>query len=43
MERKIGFWGDQYTIEGVTENFHQQSLPQKEAYARASADFKIDS
>src|SRR5207244_2173592 len=23
---KIDFWGDQYTIEGVTENFHQQSL-----------------
>jgi putative ABC transport system permease protein len=24
--KKIDFWGDQYTIEGVTENFHQQSL-----------------
>lgn len=24
--RKIDFWGDQYTIEGITENFHQQSL-----------------
>jgi putative ABC transport system permease protein len=28
--KKIDFWGDQYTIEGVTENFHQQSL--REAY-----------
>jgi putative ABC transport system permease protein len=28
--RKIDFWGRQYTIEGVTENFHQQSL--REAY-----------
>lgn len=24
--RKIDFWGDQYTIEGIAENFHQQSL-----------------
>ena len=24
--KKIDFWGDQYTIEGITENFHQQSL-----------------
>jgi putative ABC transport system permease protein len=24
--KRIDFWGDQYTIEGVTENFHQQSL-----------------
>jgi putative ABC transport system permease protein len=28
--KKIDFWGQQYTIEGVTENFHQQSL--REAY-----------
>ena len=28
--KKIDFWGDQYSIEGVTENFHQQSL--REAY-----------
>ncbi len=28
--KRIDFWGDQYTIEGVTENFHQQSL--REAY-----------
>lgn len=28
--KKIDFWGDQYTIEGVAENFHQQSL--HEAY-----------
>jgi len=28
--KKIDFWGDQYTIEGVTDNFHQQSL--REAY-----------
>ena len=28
--KKIDFWGRQYTIEGVTENFHQQSL--HEAY-----------
>ena len=28
--KKIDFWGNQYTIEGVTENFHQQSL--REAY-----------
>ena len=28
--KKIDFWGDQYTVEGVTENFHQQSL--REAY-----------
>lgn len=28
--KKIDFWGDQYIIEGVTENFHQQSL--REAY-----------
>ncbi|MFT3679012.1 MAG: ABC transporter permease [Ferruginibacter sp.] len=26
LGKKIDFWGDQYTIEGVTENFHQQSL-----------------
>ncbi|PWT99330.1 MAG: ABC transporter permease [Bacteroidetes bacterium] len=24
--KRIDFWGNQYTIEGVTENFHQQSL-----------------
>lgn len=24
--KRIDFWGDQYTIEGVTDNFHQQSL-----------------
>ena len=28
--KKIDFWGDQYTIVGVTDNFHQQSL--REAY-----------
>lgn len=28
--KRIEFWGNQYTIEGVTENFHQQSL--REAY-----------
>ena len=28
--KKIEFWGNQYTIEGVTENFHQQSL--RDAY-----------
>ncbi|HUQ66342.1 MAG TPA: FtsX-like permease family protein, partial [Flavitalea sp.] len=28
--KKIDFWGDQYTISGVVENFHQQSL--REAY-----------
>ena len=28
--KKIDFWGDQYTIEGIAENFHQQSL--HEAY-----------
>jgi len=26
LGKKIDFWGDQYTIAGVTENFHQQSL-----------------
>lgn len=30
LGKKIDFWGDQYTIEGVTEDFHQQSL--REAY-----------
>jgi putative ABC transport system permease protein len=30
LGKKIDFWGDQYTIEGVTQNFHQQSL--REAY-----------
>ena len=30
LGKKIDFWGEQYTIEGVTENFHQQSL--REAY-----------
>ena len=30
LGKKIDFWGDQYTIVGVTENFHQQSL--REAY-----------
>lgn len=30
LGKKIDFWGQQYTIEGVTENFHQQSL--REAY-----------
>jgi putative ABC transport system permease protein len=30
LGKKIDFWGDQYIIEGVTENFHQQSL--REAY-----------
>jgi len=28
--KKIDFWGRQYTVAGVTENFHQQSL--REAY-----------
>ena len=28
--KRIDFWGQQYTIAGVTENFHQQSL--REAY-----------
>jgi putative ABC transport system permease protein len=28
--KKISFWGEEYTIAGVTENFHQQSL--REAY-----------
>lgn len=28
--KKIDFWGEQYTINGVVENFHQQSL--REAY-----------
>jgi putative ABC transport system permease protein len=28
--KKIDFWGEQYTIIGITENFHQQSL--REAY-----------
>ncbi len=28
--KKIDFWGQQYTVAGVTENFHQQSL--REAY-----------
>ncbi len=26
LGKKIDFWGEVYTIEGVTENFHQQSL-----------------
>jgi len=26
LGKKIDFWGDQYTVAGVTENFHQQSL-----------------
>jgi len=26
LGKKIDFWGEQYTIEGITENFHQQSL-----------------
>ncbi|HKZ67829.1 MAG TPA: FtsX-like permease family protein, partial [Chitinophagaceae bacterium] len=30
LGKKIDFWGQQYTIAGVTENFHQQSL--REAY-----------
>lgn len=30
LGKKIDFWGEQYTIAGVTENFHQQSL--KELY-----------
>ncbi len=30
LGKKIDFWGDQYTIAGVTENFHQQSL--RESY-----------
>ena len=30
LNKKIDFWGQQYTIAGVTENFHQQSL--REAY-----------
>jgi putative ABC transport system permease protein len=30
LGKKIDFWGAQYTIAGVTENFHQQSL--REAY-----------
>jgi putative ABC transport system permease protein len=30
LGKQIDFWGQQYTIEGVAENFHQQSL--REAY-----------
>jgi putative ABC transport system permease protein len=30
LGKKIDFWGEQYTIAGVSENFHQQSL--KDAY-----------
>ncbi len=30
LNKRIDFWGRRYTIEGVTENFHQQSL--REAY-----------
>nr|MBA4140308.1 FtsX-like permease family protein [Segetibacter sp.] len=30
LGKKIDFWGEQYIIAGVTENFHQQSL--REAY-----------
>jgi putative ABC transport system permease protein len=30
LGKKIDFWGQQYTIAGITENFHQQSL--REAY-----------
>ena len=30
LGKKIDFWGEQYTIEGIAENFHQQSL--REAY-----------
>ncbi|MES2849635.1 MAG: ABC transporter permease [Bacteroidota bacterium] len=30
LGKKIDFWGEQYTIAGVTENFHQQSL--RESY-----------
>src|SRR6478735_3482998 len=30
LGKQIDFWGEQYTIRGVTENFHQQSL--REAY-----------
>lgn len=30
LGKKIDFWGEQYEIVGVTENFHQQSL--REAY-----------
>jgi len=30
LNKRIDFWGAQYTIVGVTENFHQQSL--REAY-----------
>lgn len=30
LNKRIDFWGQQYTIIGVTENFHQQSL--KEAF-----------
>ena len=30
LGKKIDFWGQQYTIVGITENFHQQSL--KETY-----------
>lgn len=26
LGKRIDFWGEQYTIEGVAENFHQQSL-----------------
>src|SRR6187402_1028217 len=26
LGKKIDFWGEQYTIVGITENFHQQSL-----------------
>jgi len=30
LGKKIDFWGEQYTIAGITENFHQQSL--RESY-----------
>ena len=30
LGKKIDFWGEQYTVAGVSENFHQQSL--REAY-----------
>ncbi len=26
LGKKIDFWGEQYTVAGVAENFHQQSL-----------------
>ena len=40
--KRIDFWGQQYTIIGITENFHQQSLRQsfEPLILRYGADFK---